>query len=156
MINGVVIRELVTHDDERGCFRELMRATDDMCADGLRQWSHSMMHKGVLKAWHIHQKQTDYWYVPVGLLKVAMHDLRAGSSSRGETMELLMGDGRAAVVLKIPPGVAHGCRVLSKVAHLLYVTSRTYDPADEGRIPHDDPRIGYNWLAQQRTRVKQR
>jgi dTDP-4-dehydrorhamnose 3,5-epimerase len=31
-------------------------------------------------------------------------------------------------------------------AHLFYVTSTTYDPDEEGRIPHDDPEIGYDWL----------
>jgi dTDP-4-dehydrorhamnose 3,5-epimerase len=30
-------------------------------------------------------------------------------------------------------------------AHLFYITSRVYDPDDEGRIAHDDPRIGYDW-----------
>ncbi len=29
MIEGVVIKELVTHVDERGYFREIIRATDD-------------------------------------------------------------------------------------------------------------------------------
>jgi len=29
--------------------------------------------------------------------------------------------------------------------HLLYVTSRIYDPSDEGRIPYDDSTIGYDW-----------
>jgi dTDP-4-dehydrorhamnose 3,5-epimerase len=48
--------------------------------------------------------------------------------------------------LKIPPGVAHGCRALERT-HLLYVTSSVYAPDDEGRIPHDDPAIGYDWTA---------
>ena len=33
------------------------------------------------------------------------------------------------------------------VTHLFYVTSSVYNPADEGRIPHDDPEIGYDWEA---------
>jgi len=37
--------------------------------------------------------------------------------------------------------------VLSAEANLFYITSNTYDPSDEGRIPHDDPIIGYDWLA---------
>ncbi len=27
------------------------------------------------------------------------------------------------------------------------MTSKTYDPDEEGRIPHDDPGIGYDWTA---------
>ena len=50
-------------------------------------------------------------------------------------------------VLKIPAGVAHGCRAIGgEPAHLFYVTSRTYDPDEEGRIAYDDPTIGYDWL----------
>jgi dTDP-4-dehydrorhamnose 3,5-epimerase-like enzyme len=33
------------------------------------------------------------------------------------------------------------------VTHLLYVTSSVYDPADEGRLAHDDPSIGYDWTS---------
>jgi dTDP-4-dehydrorhamnose 3,5-epimerase len=35
MIDGVVIKELVTHTDERGFFREIIRATDDFSVRGL-------------------------------------------------------------------------------------------------------------------------
>jgi len=48
-----------------------------------------------------------------------------------------------ATHLKIPPGVAHGCRTL-ELTHLLYITPHVYDPEDEGRIPHDDQSIGYD------------
>ena len=145
MIQGVVVQELVTHRDERGFFREVIRATDDLFAEGFGQWSHSLMHQGVAKAWHVHQRQTDWWYVPAGVLKMALHDLRPGSPTYRETTELLLGDHQPARLVKIPPGVAHGCRCLSGPAHLLYITSHTYDPADEGRLPHDDPSIGYDW-----------
>ena len=30
-------------------------------------------------------------------------------------------------------------------AHLIYLTSSTYNPDEEGRIPHDDATIGYDW-----------
>lgn len=146
MIKGVEFKDVVTHPDERGFFRELIRATDPFFSEGFGQWSHSCMLPGVIKAWHIHHRQVDWWYVPSGVLKVAMHDLREGSPTRGETMELLMGDHQPPRILKIPAGVAHGCKVLGGPAQLFYVTSRTYDPADEGRIPHDDPKIGYDWL----------
>lgn len=145
MIDGVVAKALVTHTDERGFFREIIRVTDDFFAEGFGQWSHSLMYQGVAKAWHIHQSQVDWWYVAGGVLKVALHDMREGSTSQGQTMELLMGDNQPAQVLRIPPGVAHGCRCISGPAHLFYVTSTTYDPKEEGRIPHDDPAIGYDW-----------
>lgn len=148
MIEGVTIKELVTHADERGFFREIIRKTDDFFAEGFGQWSHSLMYQGVAKAWHMHEIQVDWWYVVSGVLKVALHDKRPGSASEGETMELLMGDNQPAQVLRIPPGVAHGCRCISGPAHLFYMTSRVYDPSDEKRIAHDDSSIGYDWVRQ--------
>jgi dTDP-4-dehydrorhamnose 3,5-epimerase len=142
-IEGVIVKRLVTHADERGFFREVIRETDEFF-DRFGQWSHSMMYAGTAKAWHIHQKQTDYWYV-IGALKVALYDTREGSPTKGVLMEFLMGND-AATCVKIPPGVAHGCRALEP-SHLLYVTTNVYAPEDEGRIPHDDPAIGYDWTA---------
>lgn len=146
MIEGTVLEDLVTHTDERGFFREIIRVTDEFFAEGFGQWSHSLMYPGVIKAWHIHKKQIDWWYVCNGLLKVALHDTRPDSPSYRETMEFLMGDDQPARLVRIPPGVAHGCKCLSGPANLLYVTSSVYDPDDEGRIAHDDPEIGYDWL----------
>ncbi len=147
MIEGVEIKELVTHADERGFFREIIRATDVFFGEGFGQWSHSLMYPGTAKAWHIHQRQVDWWYVIGGPLKVVLHDLRPQSPTYRQTMELFMGDNHPPRVLKIPPGVAHGCKAIGHTAHLFYVTSNTYDPSDEGRLPHDDPTIGYDWTA---------
>ena len=142
-IDGVELKELVTHQDERGFFREVIRETDPFF-EHFGQWSHSLMYPGTAKAWHIHRRQTDWWYC-IGTLKVALYDTREGSPTHGTLMEFLMGD-RNPVSVKIPPGVAHGCRAL-ELTHLLYVTSSTYNPEDEGRIPHDDAGIGYDWTA---------
>lgn len=144
MIEGVVVKDLRTFPDERGFFREVIRVTDDFFAEGFAQLSHSYMHTGVAKAWHIHKTQIDWWYVPSGALKLGLYDARPESKTFGETQVLFLGEMYPAQVVKIPPGVAHGCRALVPT-NLLYVTSRTYDPAEEGRIPHDDPTIGFDW-----------
>ena len=145
MIEGVMLKDLVTHIDERGFFREIIRVTDDFFAEGFGQWSHSLMYPGVIKAWHIHKVQVDWWYVGSGVVKVVLHDTRPGSPTHRQTMEFLMGDNQPARVLRVPPGVAHGCKCISGPAHLFYITSNVYDPADEGRLLHDDPEIGYDW-----------
>jgi dTDP-4-dehydrorhamnose 3,5-epimerase len=146
-IEGVVVKDLVTHPDERGFFRELVRVTDPFFGEGFGQLSHSLMNPGSAKAWHIHKTQIDWWYVPVGVLKVALYDMRPDSATRGTLQVLFMGGEHGHAVLKIPPGVAHGCKAISGTAHLIYVTSNVYNPEEEGRIPHDDPEIGYDWLA---------
>ena len=146
-IAGVETKELVSHADERQAFREVIRVTDEFFVEGFGQLNHSVMYPGTAKAWHIHQKQVDWWYVPIGALKLALHDLRPASPTLKRTQEILLGPEYGHKVVKIPPGVAHGCKVLGDVTHLFYVTSNVYDPEDEGRIPHDDPDIGYDWTA---------
>jgi dTDP-4-dehydrorhamnose 3,5-epimerase len=145
MIHGVEIKELVTHPDEVGFFREVIRKTDSFFSDGFGQWSHTKTYAGAAKGWHIHKKQTDWWYVAIGTVKVVLHDTRADSPTRGETMEIIVGGDYTPRVVKIPPGVAHGYKVLEGPCHMFYITSHLYDPSDEGRIPHDDPSIGYDW-----------
>lgn len=82
------------------------------------------MYPGVAKAWHIHKNQIDWWYVPIGNLKLVMFDKRADSPTRGELQTIFMGENYPAKAVKIPAGVAHGCRVLGGgVTHLFYVTS---------------------------------
>jgi dTDP-4-dehydrorhamnose 3,5-epimerase len=145
LIAGVEIKDLVTHPDERGYFRELIRVTDGFFAEGFGQLSHSLMHPGAGKGWHYHPQQVDWWYA-IGSLKVALYDLREGSPTHKQLDEVFLGDAYGPRILRIPPMVAHGCRALD-TTHLLYVTSSVYDPAQEGRLPHDEPSIGYDFTA---------
>jgi len=146
MIEGVMIKKLVTHADDRGFFREIIRSTDDLFKEGFGQLSVAQMRLGVVKAWHIHKKQVDWWYVSSGLLRVALYDTREDSPTFKKTMEILLGDGQPAQVLRIPVGVAHGYKCLTETALIIYVTSKVYDGTDEGRIPYDGAQIGYDWL----------
>jgi dTDP-4-dehydrorhamnose 3,5-epimerase len=148
MIEGVVFKELVTHADERGFFREIVRATDDFFAAGFGQLSHSLVYDGVLKAWHAHREQSQWNYVVSGLIKVALHDTRQGSATYRETIEFLAGDNQPVRVYFFPPGVAHGYRCVKGPMNIIYLTSGTYDLEDEVRLPHDDAAIGYNWNSQ--------
>lgn len=147
MIEGAELKLLTTYPDERGFFRELIRITDSFFGEGFAQWNHSLMLPGVIKAWHIHQYQVDWWYVPVGVVKAVLSDRREESATFDETNEFILGENHQQKILRIPPGVAHGCKVLQGPAHMFYIVSQTYDPKDEGRIPYDDPAIEYDWLA---------
>lgn len=147
MIEGVVLKELVTHLDQRGFFREIIRRTDDFFTEGFAQWSHSLMFDGVIKAWHFHHIQTDWWYVCSGVLRVGLCDMRKDSPTYKKTMDFLMGDLQPAQILKVPPGVAHGCNTVQGPVNLFYVTSHIYNPDDEVRMPYNDPGIDFDWMA---------
>ncbi len=146
LIKGVMVKELVRHNDGRGYFEELIRVKDDFFKEGFGQLSHSFMHPGVIKAWHIHKTQIDWWYIAKGDLHVGLFDLRQNSPTYKTLNEFLLGVHGQNVVLKIPAGVAHGCKVIGGESELFYVTSGVYSTDEEGRIDHDDKNIGYDWV----------
>ncbi|MBI3601368.1 MAG: dTDP-4-dehydrorhamnose 3,5-epimerase family protein [Candidatus Omnitrophica bacterium] len=145
MIQGIEIKKLIAHQDERGFFCELIRTSDEFFKGQFGQLSHSMTHTGVFKAWHMHHKQTDWICAIAGDIKLGLYDMRKGSSTHGQLNEILMGQTHGRVVVKIPPGIAHGYKIIQGPAHIIYVMNREYDPSDEIRIPHDDATIGYDW-----------
>lgn len=145
MIDGVQIKNLVSHGDERGYFRELIRKNDDFFDPGFGQLSHSLVKPGVVKAWHGHVRQYQWTYVITGVLSVVIYDAREDSRTYEEKIQMVLGDGHDAQIYVIPPGVVHGYRCLSGPAHVLYVTSDVYDPEEEIRIPHDNNSISHDW-----------
>ena len=153
MIQGVEIKELVIRPDDRGMFTEVVKATDAFVDEHpFAQISHTLTFPGVIKAFHWHKYQIDYWYCAVGNIRVGLVDLREGSPTLGTQMEIFLGE-LVRKVLKIPPGVAHGYQVLGNMpAQLIYYTTRPYDPQepDEERIPWNDPSIGFDWTIRNR------
>ncbi len=155
-VDGVIVKDLPRFPDERGFFQEIIRASDPFFAPGFAQFSWCRRKDGTITAWHLHPRQWDWWFVPHGVMKAVLHDLRVDSPTQGNTFEIYLGENNSEKVLAIPPGVAHGYKVTQGPMELFYVTSREYNwthPAppegEEGRIPHDDPGIGYDWLASQ-------
>lgn len=147
MIDGVSVKDLTRHPDERGFFEEMIRVTDEFFAEGFGQVSHSFMLPGVVKAWHLHKTQVDWWYVVRGTINVALYDTREKSQTHKELDEFTIGSGDGNnKIIKIPPGVAHGLKVMEGPADLVYVTSKVYSKDEEGRIPYNDPTIGYDWV----------
>jgi dTDP-4-dehydrorhamnose 3,5-epimerase len=151
MIEGVKVKKLVKHCDDRGFFTELVR-DDENLLSRFGQASMSMSYPGVIKAFHYHEKQDDVWFFPSGNAQVVLYDLRDASPTKDQTDVYYMGEDNPIVVL-IPKGVAHGYRVLGdKSATIIYFTTESYDPKqpDEQRIPWDDPAIGFNWSTKYR------
>ena len=151
LIRGVEIRSFPIWPDDRGYFLEIARCGQGMVADfppATTQVSTALNYPGIIKAFHYHRLQTDYWVPAAGLLQVALVDLRVGSETYGRKNTLYVGALRPWQLL-IPPGVAHGYKVIGhENSVLVYITSRTYDPKDEGRIPYNETAIAYDWELQ--------
>jgi len=112
--------------------------------------SFTVSYPGVIKAIHYHFEQTDLWAPLVGAFQVFLCDIREESDSWGCVNTLFIGVLRPWKV-RIPPGVAHGYKAIgTDPAQLVYATNHFYNPADEGRIPFDDPDINYDWTQRPR------
>src|SRR6266542_906472 len=129
-IDGVEIVELTRHVDDGGSITELLRldggSPRSLNGFTIRQINYSEMEPGVIKAFHLHTRQTDVW---------------KGSRTEGVCQRIVLGAGASRLV-RIPPGVAHGVRNIgTTTGHLIYFVDEyfTTDPAtcDEGRLPWD-------------------
>lgn len=152
MIEGVKVKKLDKHCDDRGFFAELIRDDEPELLSRFGQASWSMSYPGVIKAFHYHEKQDDLWFFPSGNAQVVLYDLRESSPSNGQTDVYYMGE-ENPILLLIPKGVAHGYRVLGeKPAVIIYFTTESYNALnpDEKRIPWNDPTIGFNWKTKYR------
>jgi dTDP-4-dehydrorhamnose 3,5-epimerase len=151
IISGVQIAAYPLWPDDRGYFLEVLRIGTGIAADfnpATTQISAAVSYPGTIKAFHYHLEQTDYWVPAQGMLQVALVDLRPESPTRGAKNTLYTGSLRPWQI-RIPPGVAHGYKVIgSGIAMLVYATDRFYNPSDEGRLPWNDPDIGYDWELQ--------
>ncbi|HUJ23089.1 MAG TPA: dTDP-4-dehydrorhamnose 3,5-epimerase family protein [Bryobacteraceae bacterium] len=151
LIQGVRVEAVTLWPDDRGYFLEVQRLGRGLAAAfpaSTTQISAALNYPGTIKAFHYHLRQTDCWTPVAGLLQVALVDLRAGSATYGARNTLYIGALRPWQIL-IPPGVAHGYKVVGlDPALLVYLTDRFYDPADEGRISYNDPHIQYDWETQ--------
>jgi dTDP-4-dehydrorhamnose 3,5-epimerase len=151
MITGVVVKDCVVHADDRGMLMEVVR-DDEPVFQVVKQTTYTVTYPGVIKAFHWHRRQWDIWFFAAGEAQVVLYDMREGSRTKGQTDVLYTGARRPRVIA-IPPGVAHGYRVLGvDPIGLFYHTTEHYDPAhpDEERIPFDDPTIGFDWRTQNR------
>src|SRR5881397_3013853 len=87
-IDGVELVELKRFADDGGTLTELARLSDGRTAAvagfTLRQINYSELSPGAIKAFHLHTRQTDIWYVPPGdRVLVVLVDVRQGSKTEG-------------------------------------------------------------------------
>jgi dTDP-4-dehydrorhamnose 3,5-epimerase len=146
---GVFILEPRVFGDERGFFFESYNQqimADVGIVERFVQDNHSCSSRNVLRGLHYQVKHPQGKLVRVvdgEILDVAV-DMRRSSASFGrwETVRL---SGENKRMLWIPVGFAHGFRVLSKKAHVLYKATDFYAPEYERTLAWNDPQLKINW-----------
>jgi dTDP-4-dehydrorhamnose 3,5-epimerase len=130
---------LKRHEDERGWFSELVRAS--MLPKPIRQANLSWSRKGVIRGLHYHERgQDDVFVCLQGMVRVVVLDRETG-----ETFTEDIGDDNPVAVY-VPGFRAHGYEALTDCV-FCYLVTEEYDPEhpDENTHPWDDPRVADLW-----------
>ncbi len=145
-IDGVHIKRVVRHEDERGYFSELLKRGEPGFHT-IEQTSYAVCKHGVIKAFHFHD-YWESWVVIEGKALIVMHDIRADSPTKGKTQTVSAGENEP-LIISIPPGVAHGYKALGKKnVGMLYHAAEAYNSTRKdqiGTIAFDSPDIGFDW-----------
>jgi len=133
---------LTRHEDERGWFAELARAST--LPKPIRQANLARSRQGVIRGLHYHERGQDDLFVCLeGMVRVIVLD-----RDTGETFTEDIGDGNP-VAIYVPGHHAHGYEALTDCL-FCYLVTEEYDPAnpDEHGVAWDDPRVVELWSTQ--------
>lgn len=140
-INGLFLKELTTHLDDRGDVIELWStAWPEFKDNKIMRAEHgyqSATDPGVVKCWHLHAIHTDQFTVTRGKLQVCLVDVREDSPTFGHANTVVMGIQKPRFLL-IPPGVMHGWKALGTTESIVVnFQSHPYDATDEFKFTWD-------------------
>ena len=145
-ISGVKIIPLKKIPDERGTIYHMLRSSDSHFTK-FGEIYFSKIYKGAIKGWHIHKQITLNYCVVDGMVKLVLYDTREGSSTKGNLMELFIGDDNYVLVI-IPLGVANGHKGITETALLASAPNFPYDKLVDNEMKKIDPysnEIPYDW-----------
>lgn len=146
---GVLLLEPKVMTDARGFFLESYNQKT-MAAAGIHgefvQDNHSYSTRNVLRGLHyqVGSPQGKLVRVIWGEVLDVTVDLRRSSETFGEWYATKLSAENKRMIW-IPTGMAHGFRVLSEDAHVLYKATAFYDPSAERTIAWDDPQLKIDW-----------
>lgn len=147
MIKGVKVKKLKVIPDERGWLMEIFRCDDELFKK-FGQVYVTTAYPGVVKAWHLHKKQTDNLTCIHGMMKVVLYDSRKDSPTYKEINEFCIGE-KNPMLISVPSLVYHGFKAIgTKTAYFLNVPTElyNYEKPDEYRLPPDTDEISYDWI----------
>ena len=143
-IDGVVITPLKQIMDERGKVMHMLRA-DSPNFKGFGEIYFSCIHRGAIKAWHIHKEMTLNYACVLGKIKFVLVDIRTDSPTCGNLMEIYIGPENYCLVT-VPPYVWNGFKGIAEdVSMVANCTDVGHRPDEIERMDPFDPTIPYQW-----------
>lgn len=141
---GMLLRDLVTHVDERGSVTELYDLRWDANPDPLVFAYTFTIRPGMAKGWGIHREHEDRYAFLDGELELVFVDAREDSATAGERSRLFLSQ-LDRTLLVIPRGVWHAERNIGSVdVRVINFPTIPYDHAspDKYRLPLDSDELG--------------
>ena len=143
-INGVIITPLKKIPDERGCIYHMLRC-DSPVFKTFGEIYFSLVHHGVIKGWHLHKEMTLNYAVIQGMIKLVLYDDRPESATRGNLMELFIGEDNYCLVT-IPHGIWNGFKGIGiKPAIVANCATLPHDLNEIMRLDPFSKEIPYDW-----------
>jgi dTDP-4-dehydrorhamnose 3,5-epimerase len=143
-MEGIRITPLRRIPDERGQIMHMLRCTDPH-VEKFGEVYFATAYPGVVKAWHLHKRQTQNYACIQGMIKVVLYDPRDGSPTKGRIQEVFMGEDNY-LLLTIPPGIVNGWKCIgTKTALLANCATEPHDPTEMTRIDPFTRDIPYDW-----------
>ncbi len=144
MIEGVKVKPLRKICDERGMVMHMLRR-DDADFEAFGEIYFSCVYPDAIKAWHLHKQMTLNYAVIQGMIKFVLYDDRADSPTKGELMELFIGEDNY-VLVKVPPFVWNGFKGIgTKMAIVANCATLPHDPDEILRKSPVTKEIPYSW-----------
>ena len=131
MIDGVVIKEVVSNEDDRGFFREIFKIGNSLSGLTISQVSHSLVKEKIIKGWHGHKNQHQWNYILQGVANIILYDDRIESPTYKNKQKFTVNGEIDKMYYAFPPGVLHGYKCVQGPMHIIYATSGLYDISDE-------------------------
>lgn len=143
-IDGLDVTPLRRIPDERGAVFHMLRE-DSPGFERFGEIYFSTVYPGVVKGWHLHNEMTLNYAVPVGMIKLVCYDDRADSPTKGNVVELHIGELNYCLV-RIPPLVWNGFKGAGTGAALVANCATTaHHPGEIERLDPFDNDIPYDW-----------
>lgn len=144
MIEGVKIVPLRKIPDERGMIMHMLKSTDPHF-ERFGEIYFSTAYPGVIKGWHEHTEQVQFYAVVKGMIKLVLYDARPDSPTHKELTELFLGENNYQLV-RIPEGVVNGYKNIGgETAMVANCATLPHRPEEMLRYdPHGD-KVPYKW-----------
>lgn len=147
MIEGVSVRSIEVHVDQRGSFAEIYSDRWGLPIQP-RQWAVVRSAAGTLRGMHLHLRHDEYLLPISGRCSIGLFDLRPQSATAGKSM-LIEVNADEPKCIAFPSGLVHGWYFPVDTVHIQAV-SEPYDEyyADDNFGCHyADPALGIDWPA---------